>query len=205
MHKNSQKRIYMPGAAYFITTVTHGRWPYFEDEVLCELFSAHLNMNREMHEYRLHAYAIMSDHVHIMLEPGEKSNYSTIMGSLKRCFSRDVNALLGYFGSDDNGKPGDDHDRRLVRIEDRFGARLNGVQYSFKKSRDFNVVTLNDYYEEFRVLQQHYAVFQWQKSFHHRIIYNENQMEGYLKYIAIQPFKHGSNDRWVWINMNSGR
>ncbi len=211
-HRNSQKRVYIPGAAYFITTVTYGRYPYFEEDPMCEFFMDHLRGCRKIHDFIIHACAVMPDHVHVIIRPGEKSDFSIIIGSLKRCFARDVNNLLSISGDDgeinpgddisipgDNGKIilGDDHDRRL------FGRRPEGVQYSFRLKREFEIVPLKRYTEIFNNTKFRFKRFKWQKSFHHRIIFNEDQMRGYSRYIKNQPVIHGANNAWVWVG--SGR
>lgn len=179
-HRNSQKRVYIPGAAYFITTVTYGRYPYFEEEILRDFFIDHLQVCRKIHDFIIHACAVMPDHVHLIISPGEKSDFSIIIGSLKRCFARDVNVLLSISG-DDNGR------------------RPFGVQYSFRLKREFEIVPLKRYTEIFNNTKFRFKRFKWQKSFHHRIIFNEDQMRGYSRYIKNQPVIHGANNAWVWV------
>ena len=68
-HRNSQKRIYIPGATYFITTVTYGRYPYFEEEIFRELFVDELLFCSELKSFSLYGYAVMPDHAHVLLRP----------------------------------------------------------------------------------------------------------------------------------------
>jgi len=144
----------------------------------------------------------------LIITPGDKSNFSTIIGSLKRCFSRDVNNLLSISGgagdilTGDDGEfyPGDDHDRRLW---DRrpFYRRLEGIQYSFRLKREYETVPLKRYAEMFNQAKFPFRYFKWQKSFHHRVIFNDKQMHGYSNYIRNQPVKHGAKNARVWVDI----
>ena len=96
LHRNSQKRIYIPGATYFITTVTHGRYPYFEEELFRELFVDELLFCSELKSFSLYAYAVMPDHAHVLLRPMGRWNYSGIMFSLKKQFSHMANCVMGF-------------------------------------------------------------------------------------------------------------
>ena len=82
-HRNSQKRIYIPGGIYFITINTANRHPYFENEVLCELFLETLNFSSLIKEFNIHGWAINLEHLHLLIEPTGKYNYFEIMGTLK--------------------------------------------------------------------------------------------------------------------------
>ncbi|HBE80376.1 MAG TPA: hypothetical protein DDW65_21725 [Firmicutes bacterium] len=91
LHRNSQKRLYVPDGIYFITTNTYDRLPYFENEILCELFLETLDFTSLIKEFNIHGWAINLEHLHLLIQPTGKYNYSEIMGTLKRNFSRDCN------------------------------------------------------------------------------------------------------------------
>jgi len=42
LHRHSQKRFYGEGKIYFITTNTFKRFPYFKEDLFCELFIENL-------------------------------------------------------------------------------------------------------------------------------------------------------------------
>jgi len=46
LHRNFQKRFYNKGYIYFITTNTDKRFPFFEEEIFCELFIENLPPNQ---------------------------------------------------------------------------------------------------------------------------------------------------------------
>ncbi len=93
-HKNSAKRIYIDSLPVYITTVTQNRFPYFEEEIFCRLFLETLNFSRWVHDFETLAYKINPDHIHLIFQPGKSSNYSEIMQTIKRNFSRDCNDLI---------------------------------------------------------------------------------------------------------------
>ena len=94
-HRNSQKRIYIPGATYFITTVTHGRYPYFEEEIFRELLVDELLFCSELKSFSLYAYAVMPDHAHVLIRPMGGFTYSQIMHFIKRHCARNANFIMG--------------------------------------------------------------------------------------------------------------
>ncbi|HPA72468.1 MAG TPA: transposase, partial [Spirochaetota bacterium] len=111
MHRDSQKRLYVPGATYFITTVTHGRYPYFAEGVLCRMMVDQIQFAQTMLDFSVHGCAIMPDHVHLLITPGDNHSYSRIMFSMKKQSSHNMNRLLGYnhvFPDDPGRNPGND-------------------------------------------------------------------------------------------------
>jgi REP element-mobilizing transposase RayT len=96
LHRNSQKRIYIDDGVYFVTTNTYLSYPYFENDILCELLVEEIMLCREMKKFKLFGYKINPEHVHILMQPDIKFNISKIMHSIKINFSRDANKLLGY-------------------------------------------------------------------------------------------------------------
>ncbi|MGB4270240.1 MAG: transposase, partial [Spirochaetota bacterium] len=96
MHKNSQKRYYIKGAIYFTTTVTKKRYPYFKENIFGQILQEQIHVAQQMLHFHLYAYAIMSEHVHILMMPNDGCNYSKIMQFIKRHFTRNVNFVMGY-------------------------------------------------------------------------------------------------------------
>ena len=48
LHHNSQKRFYGKDKIYFITANTHNRFPYFREDLFCELFIKNLRFCKEL-------------------------------------------------------------------------------------------------------------------------------------------------------------
>ena len=125
LHRNSQKRFYNENGVYFVTTNTHEGYPYFNEDLFCELFVENLKYSRTLKGFEIFAYKINPEHVHLLIQPGKKYNYSQIMGSLKRNFSRDCNDLMEMREFVRSHK-GDDSNRRLYGLDDEF-KRLHAV------------------------------------------------------------------------------
>ncbi len=121
LHRDSQKRIYEEGAEYFITTVTERRYAYFEEPILAELFIRDLWFAVELKQFDLFGYAIMPDHVHLMIQPRGKFNYSQIMHNIKRVFSLHANQIM--FSSPSNPTPAGDDIYHRLRVLDLKGRR----------------------------------------------------------------------------------
>lgn len=67
-HRNSQKRIHTRDKIYFITTNTKDRYPYFEEDVLCNLLVLHLELCVLLYYINIYAYKINPEHVHLLLQ-----------------------------------------------------------------------------------------------------------------------------------------
>ncbi|MFC1496583.1 transposase, partial [Candidatus Margulisiibacteriota bacterium] len=49
---------------------------------------------QKLKEFEIYGYKINPDHIHLLIQPNEKYDFSNIMGSLKRNFSRDCNRMM---------------------------------------------------------------------------------------------------------------
>ena len=191
-HRNSQKRYYVENAIYFITTNTYDHYPYFDNEVLCELFIQTLGLTSQIKEFEIHGYAINPEHIHLLIQPNGRFNYSEFMGTLKRNFARDCNSLLvkndlsrniDYKGND--GAP-QDFGKKEVII--KYYDKLNQLSELF--TQEYSNCTI--------------AKFKWQASFYDHIIRDQDDLLAHLQYIQIQPIKHRLDGRkWYWIKEES--
>src|SRR3989338_7922059 len=96
LHRNSQKRYYIDNAIYFITTNTYNGYPYFENDILSELFVYEIETYKHINKFEIHGYKINPEHIHLLIQPYVKYNYSEIMHLMKRNFCRNANYILGY-------------------------------------------------------------------------------------------------------------
>ncbi|MCX6796011.1 MAG: transposase, partial [Candidatus Falkowbacteria bacterium] len=72
LHRNSQKRFYNSDYFYFITTVTFKRFPFFKEELFCRLLIDNLLNCKNIKKFKLFAFTILSDHVHLLIKPNEQ-------------------------------------------------------------------------------------------------------------------------------------
>ena len=94
LHRNSQKRFHGSNKIYFITTNTIDRFPFFQEELFCELFVENLRLCKELRNFKLFGFIIIPEHVHLQLKPEDKFNISQIMHTIKRHFSRNANLMI---------------------------------------------------------------------------------------------------------------
>ena len=81
------------GHAHYLTFSCYKRQWLFRDTFLCESFLEHLAQARQYHQFKLWAFVIMPNHVHLILRPDELTSITTILHSVKRPFSY---LALGY-------------------------------------------------------------------------------------------------------------
>jgi putative transposase len=170
MYKNSQKRIIEEGDIYFITCATKNRYPFFKERWLCEFWVQELEHCRELKKFELHAFCLLFDHFHLLIEPCGENNISEIMRSFKTNFSRDVNVLLGYTPK----------------------ARSRDLAYN-DLSRDR---ACGDWIKKWEKYGKGTPKFQWQKSFHDHVIRDDRDLENHFYYTELNFLKHGLPDDW---------
>lgn len=92
-----QKRMYVDGAVYFVTVRTFQHQKIFNQDSACLLFLSILDGCRKMMKLRLYAYAVMPDHVHLLILPRGKYDISDINHRIKGNFA--IQYLRNHKGS----------------------------------------------------------------------------------------------------------
>ncbi len=193
LHRNSQKRFYGKDKIYFITTNTEQRLRYFTEDLFCELFIGNLKICKQLKEFLLYGFIIITDHIHLQIEPTGKYNISQIMQFLKRHSSRDFNYIL------DANNEGEIRESRLQ----------NGNYAKFKniiKSHDKQLkIIKNEFDVKYKDAKSNIPEFKWQQSFHDHIIRNEKDFYHHLNYIATNCIKHNiceDEEKYKWSFLN---
>lgn len=178
LHRNSQKRYYIDNAIYFITTNTFKGYPYFEIDVLSELLVEELRICQQIQKFKLFGYKINPEHIHLLIQPNEKYNYSVVMNSLKTNFARDANRVLGYF-----------------HLKARSRDLAFGNDFKFELLQNLR----NQFIKQYGIYHN-IPKFKWQSSFHDHIIRNDFDYFQHLKYIQNQWIRHKlSSNKWCWV------
>ena len=189
-HRNSQKRFYIKGGIYFITTNTIEGISFFEEDLFCEVFVEDLWYAQSLKEFIIFGYKVNPDHVHLLIKPNEKYDYSKIMGSFKRNVSRDLNILMNgknFIRRQNADSKGDDSNRRLWNPHFMNHIRkLKNIQSQF--------------FEKYHKTKP-FPKFNWQSSFNHHYIENKRDFINHINYIKKQYIKHrlGEN-KYCYIN-----
>ncbi len=171
-HRNSQKRIYSDGAIYSITTITKERYPYFENSLYVELFIENLKLCKILKDFRIHAFNVLYDHVHLLIEPGERYNISQIMQAVKKGFARDINYVFNF-----NKYSNVVQNQESAIAQSRF---LWEEYYGYLQRLKHSVGSIESVVRP----------FQWHKSFHDHIIRNEKDYDYHYSYIVENHLKH---------------
>lgn len=95
-HALRRHRVSLPNQIYLITFTTEKRQPvFFENDTAARIFCAALNDSRLWREAKLMCWVLMPDHVHLLIQIGDKETISRLMNRLKANTARQVNVVLG--------------------------------------------------------------------------------------------------------------
>jgi len=176
IHRNSQKRIYVEEGIYFVTFNTKDKYPYFVEDIFCEVFVDNLRICIELKHFKLYAYCLLHDHAHLLLKPGRGYNVSKIIQGLKKNVSQDINKLIGIYPEGANSNS------RLRRVD--ITKYFQKINKKYKKHPDM------------------FPQFAWQKSFHDHVIRDEQDFANHFRYTAYNHLKHGLGECWRYTSSN---
>lgn len=188
MHRNSQKRIYLEEGIYFVTSNTNNRYPYFEEEIFCEVFMENLEICRQLKHFELYAYCLLYDHAHLLLKPGRGYNVSKIIQFIKRHTTRDINYIINGGAIRESRLRGGDYEKfgQIIKTHDN-------------KLLDWRNAFINKHGHS----QSSYPMFKWQKSFHDHVIRNDRDFTNHFQYTAYNHLKHGLGEGWYYSSVNN--
>ena len=79
------RRYEIAGHARFLTFSCSGRQQFFDDRAACDVFAQQLMISKSRSGFRLYAWVVMPEHVHLLLQPElNQESVSKILMSLKR-------------------------------------------------------------------------------------------------------------------------
>jgi putative transposase len=88
------RRLYVPGATYFFTVVTHGRAPLLAGPDAVARLREALRYAQVRRPLRVEAMVVLPDHLHCVWTLGEDTDYSVRWQMVKTRFSRGLDAPL---------------------------------------------------------------------------------------------------------------
>jgi len=91
------KRYYEKGV-YFLTTVTENRQKIFADQRNCKILLVTIEYYKLILDYNLYGFCIMPEHIHLIIYPYGKYNFSYIMKMIKGSFARKINKMSDHKG-----------------------------------------------------------------------------------------------------------
>ena len=192
LYRDSQRRIYLKDTVYFLTSATYNRYPFFNEEVFCNLFIENLRLCKKIKGFKLYGWVLCEDHFHLLIMPGDVFNYSKVMQFLKRHVSIDTQIVMGDKNEQYNNNEGAIRESRLrdndeLIIFNRYKYILFILKFRFK------IKHLN---------KLPFPIFRWQKSYHDHIIRDESDFDNHIQYIKYNPIKHNLSDNWKYVFTN---
>ncbi len=170
MNENTSKRIITNGDIYFITCVTKDRFPFFKEKWLCDFWIEELEFCRQLKNLELHAFCLLPEHSHLLIQPSNQANISEIMRSFKTNFSRNVSIIT-------------QHNTYIPQARSR--------DRVYKKRIEI-------WREKCQINKKRIPKFQWQKSYHDHVIRDDKDFENHFHYTELNFMKHGLPDNWEY-------
>jgi putative transposase len=72
---------------HFLTFSTYKRMRVFTDDGLCKLFVSHLKSAWRRKKFKLYAFVIMPNHIHLLIKPAMNDTVGKLLGIVKKSFS----------------------------------------------------------------------------------------------------------------------
>ena len=82
------RRYYIANSIVFITQLVQDRQPIFSNDDHVVLLRSTLRRVKTIHPFQMLGFVFLPDHFHLLLRPTGDSNFSQIMHSLKRNFTK---------------------------------------------------------------------------------------------------------------------
>jgi REP element-mobilizing transposase RayT len=92
-------RLGIEGDCYHTITVTRGRRPIFADERAADLLLETIRFERDSGRTYVLAYAIMPDHLHLLMVPRDGARVSDVMKDVKGYTAKMLNRKTGRSGA----------------------------------------------------------------------------------------------------------
>lgn len=88
------RTIYHPGAAYFVTSTVVDFIPIFMRKRYIDILLQNLNFYRVKYRFKLYAYVIMPEHIHLIIHPSSNTKIASIMRDFKSFTSKKITSQL---------------------------------------------------------------------------------------------------------------
>ncbi|MDD4894935.1 MAG: transposase [Candidatus Omnitrophica bacterium] len=88
------KRYYEEGQIYFVTSNTYSRKPFFEEEDKAGFLLNILRYYKSIFCFKIFAYCIMPDHIHLVIQPAKCVDLSKIMKHIKGNFAVNLDGRM---------------------------------------------------------------------------------------------------------------
>lgn len=124
------RRLHYKNAGYMLTACTDYRYPFFKEDIFCNIFLDVLSDLQNEKSYNVLGYKINPEHVHIILQRFEAHDISQIMQSVKRISSCQINQLI-FFGRPNNKYEKLEWTPSLIQYRKQFQRKYNYEPHNF--------------------------------------------------------------------------
>lgn len=165
---------------YFITVKTYNNSKVFNDKRKIKLLRRIIIYLINKKYFKLHAWVILPDHFHLLLEITGKKNISEVMHDLKSYAAHQISDMIIT--------------QRRRGFQHSFKHRRRGFHASPEQSNGRRSV-------EASAPEGRKYVKIWQTSFYDHVIRNQNDFNNHANYIHYNPVKHGYVSKpqdWPW-------
>jgi len=182
-----------------VTTNTKNKIDYFRNTVIADFFIDNLFSVKDLYHYKLYAFVVNLDHVHLLLK-SDQSSLLKIIQSIKRNFSLNINKIMGYneiferkvfLKKSSKNLLTENSNSRLINSLSEIIALDEKIKYN------------NDVYKS--VISRDFPKFAWRKSFHGKVVKDKETLIRTCEYIHKNPSKHGITTNWQnypWSSLN---
>lgn len=119
------RRYYIPGHSVFLTIGTYHRKSWLADDQYADLLLQSMRWAKAKYPFQHIAHVILPDHLHWMLRPIGKANFSDLVGTVKR----NVTWHLKYLGKSGPFWQNHFYDH-IIRNDKDFCCHLDYVHYN---------------------------------------------------------------------------
>ena len=166
-----------------MTCKTSDNYPFFREQVFCDLFMENLRVCKKLKGFLLYAWVLVWDHFHLLIRPNDEFDLSDVMFSIKKQFSHNINRIIGY-------NPIPEGAQALARL------RLERIRF------DEHVCELKNQFLQNHPNQNPFPMFKWQKSYYDHYIRNDKDFAYHWEYIKRNPEKHKMPRGWLYVFTN---
>ena len=159
------KRIYIKNAAYLLTTNCQGRFPFFKEDIFCNILIDNIAICQKLKPFELIGFKINPDHNHLIIQPTGDYNISQIMQNIKRITSDHINQLISFKEKE--------HRYQVLKWNDKLKI------YNKMFQRKYNYKGIHGF-----------PRFQWQAGFDDQRVREPEQLQAYMLYLGKQADKH---------------
>jgi len=172
------KRIYINNAPYLLTTNTKNRYPFFQEDIFCNILIDVIAECQKIKPFELISFKINPNHVHLILQPTGRFNISKIMHSIKRVSSDQINQIISSSNPEN---------------------KYEIFEWTPRMKFYYRLFTRKNNYLNYPV----YPPFKWQPSFDDQLIRTSGELKARIIYVENQSKHHDlKENKFLFFNKN---